>query len=288
MAAGTSEIHCIQLKTRPQHLCPPHVTECVQTPLPPDGSFCEARNKYFLEATAWHLFGISQQGVGLSLTGQGPSPEDCVSSPGVDVVPGHLRGPLRACPDPARLRQRWPSPFSWHLGDRQGLWGEAVFLYSCAPRWALHLPMGSHVLGLCPQPWSPGSCKVVPPQPLLQVEHAAGTGSCPVSVRPSSLWSGAHPGTALPSRLALACTPVFAWSGHSPFPEWLFRGMRAPRRAQASSLPTPRPSPQRWARGSPWPCRASVSSATWCHMPCLLASQSWWLRLEEGSLAHPL
>ena len=148
--------------------------------------------------------------------------------------------------------------------------------------------MGSHVLGLCPQPWSPGSCKVVPPQPLLQVEHAARTGSCPVSVRPSSLWSGAHPGTALPSRLALACTPAFAWSGHSPFPEWLFRGMRAPRRAQASSLPALRPSPQRWARGSPWPCRASVSSATWCHMPCLLASQSWWLRLEEGSLAHPL
>ena len=163
MAAGTSEIHCTQLKTRPQHLCPPHVTEYVQTPLPPDGSFCEARNKYFLEATAWHLFGISQQGVGLSLTGQGPSPEDCVSSPGVDVVPGHLRGPLRACPDPARLRQRWPSPFSWHLGDR---WAAGR---SCLP------------LQLCPE---------VGPPPAHGFPRA---GPLPTAMEPRELQGGPAP-----------------------------------------------------------------------------------------------
>ena len=110
-----------------------------------------------------------------------------------------------------------------------GLRGEAVFLYSCAPRRALRLPMGSHALGLCLQPRSPESCEVVPPYPLLQVERAASAGSRPVSVRPSSLWSGARPGTAVPSCLALACTPAFAWSGHSPFPERLLWGMRAPR-----------------------------------------------------------
>lgn len=110
---------------------PAPATECAQALLPAEGGFCEARNKYFLEATAWHLFRISQQGVGLSLTGRGPSPEACVSSPGVDGVPGHLRGLLGARPDAARLRQWWPSLCSWRLGDRRAAGRSCLPLQLC-------------------------------------------------------------------------------------------------------------------------------------------------------------
>ena len=110
---------------------PAPATECAQALLPAEGGFCEARNKYFLEATAWHLFRISQQGVGLSLTGRGPSPEACVSSPGVDGVPGHLGGLLGARPDAARLRQWWPSLCSWRLGDRRAAGRSCLPLQLC-------------------------------------------------------------------------------------------------------------------------------------------------------------
>lgn len=96
-------------------------------------------------------------------------------------------------------------------------------------------------------------------------ERAAGAGSRPASVGPSSLWSGARPKDCSAHPPALARTPGFAWSGHSPFPERLLQRMTAPGQAQASPLAAAWPSPRRWALGSPWPCRASVSICNVSH-----------------------